>query len=331
MKSFFTLLFSFLCFTIVMAQDINPFESIGKEGKIITLSKGKYLEIENNDSLQRIGSVIVDMYTGEIYELLDSDTLYQESDLSPTIITRWWSVDPLSAKYPSMSPYNGFENNPIIFIDPDGREAVGVTDDYKVDRRGNVSLAKKTNKNYDRLIGRDSDGNKTILKTQKGIMNTHMSEQISRTKLVPPDFGDKPVEETFHYTNEIYYGASEPVQNIFEFMANATEVEWAVFRFGSEDNIFPHSVLVTSHADASVGLSWVQSPLFPNSDLVGHDHIHPGGSIDASESDRKFAEGIERMMSGKNITFRIYTKDRGYNSYDSSEREIIITPGQNQE
>lgn len=76
-----------------------------------------------------------------------------------------------------------------------------------------------------------------------------MFEQISRTKLVPPDFGDKPVEETFHYTNEIYYGASEAVQNIFEFMANATEVEWAVFRFGSEDNIFPHSVLVTSHAD----------------------------------------------------------------------------------
>lgn len=124
MKSFFTLLFSFLCFAMVMAQDINPFESIGKEGKIITLSKGKYLEIENNDSLQRIGSVIVDMYTGEIYELLDSDTLYQESDLSPTIITRWWSVDPLSAKYPSMSPYNSFGNNPILYVDPDGMDII---------------------------------------------------------------------------------------------------------------------------------------------------------------------------------------------------------------
>lgn len=109
---------------MTIAQNVNPFESIGKEGKIITLSKGKYLEVENNDSLQRIGSVIVDMYTGEIYELLDSDTLYQESDLSPTVITRWWSVDPLSAKYPSMSPYNSFGNNPILYVDPDGMDII---------------------------------------------------------------------------------------------------------------------------------------------------------------------------------------------------------------
>lgn len=124
MKSFFTLLFSFLCFAMVMAQDINPFESIGKEGRIITLSKGKYLEIENNDSLQRIGSVIVDMYTGEIYELLDSDTLYQESDLSPTIITRWWSVDPLASKYPGQSPYAFCNNNPLLYKDPNGESGI---------------------------------------------------------------------------------------------------------------------------------------------------------------------------------------------------------------
>lgn len=36
-------------------------------------------------------------------------------------IGRWWSVDPLAAKYTSMSPYTGIGNNPIIFIDVDGR------------------------------------------------------------------------------------------------------------------------------------------------------------------------------------------------------------------
>ena len=34
---------------------------------------------------------------------------------------RWLSLDPLQAKYPSLSPYNFTANNPILFIDPDGR------------------------------------------------------------------------------------------------------------------------------------------------------------------------------------------------------------------
>jgi len=34
----------------------------------------------------------------------------------------WLSVDPMSDKYPSMSPYNYCGNNPVILVDPDGRE-----------------------------------------------------------------------------------------------------------------------------------------------------------------------------------------------------------------
>ena len=38
-------------------------------------------------------------------------------------INRWLSVDPLQAKYPNLSPYNAFENNPIYFNDPTGKDA----------------------------------------------------------------------------------------------------------------------------------------------------------------------------------------------------------------
>ncbi len=34
----------------------------------------------------------------------------------------WLSIDPMSDKYPSMSPYNYCANNPVILVDPDGRE-----------------------------------------------------------------------------------------------------------------------------------------------------------------------------------------------------------------
>jgi RHS repeat-associated protein len=42
---------------------------------------------------------------------------YYNSDLSI-----WLSVDPMSDKYPSMSPYNYCGNNPVMLVDPDGRD-----------------------------------------------------------------------------------------------------------------------------------------------------------------------------------------------------------------
>jgi RHS repeat-associated protein len=53
-------------------------------------------------------------------------------------IGRWLSLDPLMKKYPSMSPYNGFANNPILFIDPDGRE-IKVA---RIERKGKKPLIK---------------------------------------------------------------------------------------------------------------------------------------------------------------------------------------------
>jgi len=37
-------------------------------------------------------------------------------------IGRWLSLDPLMAKYPNMSPFIGYNNNPIFFVDPKGLE-----------------------------------------------------------------------------------------------------------------------------------------------------------------------------------------------------------------
>ena len=52
---------------------------------------------------------------------------YYSSDLSI-----WLSVDPMSAKYPSLSPYTYCADNPVKLTDPDGRWIPGLDEDYNI-------------------------------------------------------------------------------------------------------------------------------------------------------------------------------------------------------
>lgn len=46
-------------------------------------------------------------------------------------IAKWTSVDPLAEKYSSISPYVYVANNPLKYIDPDGKKIVNPYDRYK--------------------------------------------------------------------------------------------------------------------------------------------------------------------------------------------------------
>ncbi len=52
---------------------------------------------------------------------------------------RWLSLDPLAIKYPAFSPYNFVANNPVIFIDPDGKKIKGVKYNQKT---GEIKISK---------------------------------------------------------------------------------------------------------------------------------------------------------------------------------------------
>lgn len=101
----------------------QPFEEYGYKPKVATLSKGKYVEFFDQDTLVEIGSVVLNVITGELVYFIHHDTTYSEATLQPEVISRWISPDPLSEKFYSYSPYHFSNNNPILFTDPDGRAA----------------------------------------------------------------------------------------------------------------------------------------------------------------------------------------------------------------
>jgi len=57
--------------TVARSQEYNPYKSIGKKAKVLTAYNGKFVEVFDYDSVQRIGSVMINIHTKKIVKLLD--------------------------------------------------------------------------------------------------------------------------------------------------------------------------------------------------------------------------------------------------------------------
>lgn len=122
MKRTLLLLCLVLCTTICLGQE-NPFEKFNYTPKVGTLSKGKYIEHFDNDSIAQIGSILLNVHTGRITGYVVREVRYSEATLEPEIVSRWMNPDPLAEEFYEWSPYNFGKDNPIYFVDPDGRFA----------------------------------------------------------------------------------------------------------------------------------------------------------------------------------------------------------------
>jgi len=119
-------LLSLLLSPTLFAQNANPFASIGKKGKVLTLTKGEYNETFDADSIQQIGTSLVNIRTMKVVKLLTDEE--SRKRLEGEKHSRFLSVDPLTKGYPMLTPYQYASNSPIMNIDLDGLEGVKVTD-----------------------------------------------------------------------------------------------------------------------------------------------------------------------------------------------------------
>nr|MBA3986180.1 hypothetical protein [Flavobacteriales bacterium] len=80
--------------------------------------------------------------------------VYRAEESDKNTAQRFLSVDPLAHEFPHQSPYAAMNNNPIYFIDPDGRAAVP-PDDHYINNDGSISSV-QTDDNFDRFFVQDN-------------------------------------------------------------------------------------------------------------------------------------------------------------------------------
>ncbi len=141
----------------------------------------------------------------------------------------WLSVDPMSDKYPHLTSYNYCANNPVMLIDPDGREM----DEYKLLQNGMIEWIGEENKDKDILYATNKDGS----------LNKNKKEEFAYGTFGDIDGKDgtgrmfkweKDEEDPDDYNRiAVLFGKdSEAADRLFKFAdENTNNIEFSIFEF----------------------------------------------------------------------------------------------------
>ncbi len=299
----------------------NPFAKQGFYPKIATLSRGKYLEFHDRDSIVSIGSVKYNRKQKKIIDFIEED--FSNLDRQPLGDThgRWISPDPLSEEYTNWSPYNFVYNNPISNIDPDGMQ---VLTDFKLLQNGKVERV-------DPKDGSEKNLNDRLFATNnKGEVQKNNVFQIDKSKADDPTTISKLESQNKNSTQVVKSGVEDLKNNValFQFASENSRVEWSL---GVGDN-FSNAIGTSNQVFGSPNMSFyldnmyldIHSHRFTTGPSKEHTRTAPDGTTYVTgDQAAKHNSTTRRFIyyvgdSGTSQTGTLYQFGKGINNKDGN-------------
>ncbi len=234
-------------------------------------------------------------------------------------ISLWYGVDPLAEKRPHMSPYNYCSWNPIMKIDPDGR------DEWELNKKGEEVNRIKNDK-HDSFHIVDTDANGNILKDNDGnSIRTASTKDFDKgtvegKRSQSSQYDDRNTGQKELTSIDIYeIRGDDDATEIFEFVANNTDVEWSQFMTG-EAGDKGLNFLTTGHieyTEPGAGDLYM-GQLYDGYTIREHTHSHPYNPFPSGLIDRDKDIGFVAWLANDYTT---------RHSRNAPEFKIFFVPG----
>ena len=224
---------------------------------------------------------------------------------------RWFTTDPLSEKYYGLSPYVYCGNNPLRYVDPDGRDVWEVNNEGRIINRikdktqdAFYMVVKDADGNYQRTFTTDAEGNKNYnsINFEYGTVESQRSISFS------PDGKTTDTYDVYRIRGD---GNGT---KLFEFMSNnvsgsgtGVEISQAMTGVAEDKGL---NFITTGHMKATEpGMTYLlRGQLLHGYTIRELNHSHPY-TPKPSKSDNGFASQITNIMKQRNVpapTFNLY-------------------------
>ncbi len=216
-------------------------------------------------------------------------------------LSLWLSVDPLSDKYPNLSPYVYCANNPVRLVDVDGREI------YEFDNYGN----------YIRTIM--CEGHDAVCIVNLDTKDVAYSQPYANGTIsqLETDIYVNSANPDLQTANLFQVNSAEIATEIFEFIANNSNVEWGVVKNARTDD-GPYTNFIgtnrANHANTITSIIDVRGYSL-NGEVV---HNHPSGTTIPSKKDVMQAAELEQKHPC--IKFKTYVTPCRYLEYNGGSQ-----------
>ena len=225
-------------------------------------------------------------------------------------VSKWLSPDPLSDKYPEISPYSYCNWNPVKYIDPDGRDNFEVNWNPEANK---LSIKQIKNKKYDQFHIVDNDGNRIACSKQYdyGTITKLRNSSWGKSNLSLFDVnGDDNAEDLFKFLSSNFTAEKD------------SPLEWSRVMVGTSTS--GRNIIGTSMKEKATGVG--HYIMYNGYTIRGVDHNHPYGT-GPSVKDIKNAKIYHNKYPSAQL--RVYTGG-DYKVYDQggviySLDEIVVT------